>query len=250
MDELFYQAVDLLKQLISTPSISRDEAAAADIVEQFINNAGHQTRRHNNNVWTIADDYDPSRPTLLLNSHIDTVKPAPGWQHDPFTPQVDDENRLFGLGSNDAGASLVSLLAAYLFMSGKERSYNLVFLASCEEEVSGRDGIEAAIPLLPHIDVAIVGEPTGMNPAIAEKGLMVLDAEIDGVAGHAARNEGVNAIYQAMPVIETLRHLRLPKESATLGPVKISVTQINAGTQHNVVPSLCKMVVDIRTTDA
>lgn len=250
MDELFYQAVDLLKQLISTPSISRDEAAAADILEQFINNAGHQTRRHNNNVWTIADDYDPSRPTLLLNSHIDTVKPAPGWQHDPFTPQVDDENRLFGLGSNDAGASLVSLLAAYLFMSGKERSYNLVFLASCEEEVSGRDGIEAAIPLLPHIDVAIVGEPTGMNPAIAEKGLMVLDAEIDGVAGHAARNEGVNAIYQAMPVIETLRHLRLPKESATLGPVKISVTQINAGTQHNVVPSLCKMVVDVRTTDA
>lgn len=248
MDELFYEVVDLLKSLIATPSVSRDEAAAADKVEAFIRSKGHDAKRHGNNVWAIADGYDASRPTLLLNSHIDTVKPVAGWTYDPFTPE-DDGERIYGLGSNDAGAPMVSLLATFLMLSARPQKYNLVFLASCEEEVSGKNGLESALPLLPKIDVAVVGEPTGMQPAVAEKGLMVLDGEIKGKSGHAARNEGINAIYEALPVVERLRNLSFPNVSQHLGPVKISVTQINAGTQHNVVPDLCKIVVDVRTTD-
>lgn len=250
MDELYYQAVDLLKKLIATPSVSRNEEDAALAVEEFISQRGIKPSRKGNNVWALAPDFDPDRPTLLLNSHIDTVRPTDAWTRSPFSPDVDDEGRLFGLGSNDAGASVVSLLAAFLYMAEEERTYNLIFLASCEEEVSGRDGIESVIPLLPKIDVAIVGEPTGMRPAIAEKGLMVLDIEVDGKAGHAARDEGINAIYRAIPVIEALRGFKFPNESSVLGPVKISVTQIEAGTQHNVVPALCRMVADVRTTDA
>lgn len=250
MDELYYQAVDLLKELIAIPAVSRDESAAADCVQRHLECCGCVTHRHGNNVWTIAPDYDPARPTLLLNSHIDTVKPVAGWTHDPFTPQEDDESRLFGLGSNDAGASLVSLIATYLYMRDRSRSYNLILLASCEEEVSGRGGIESVIPMLPPISVAIVGEPTDMQPAIAEKGLMVLDGVITGKSGHAARNEGINAIYRALPIIEKLRTFAFRNESPTLGPVKISVTQINAGTQHNVVPDQCSIVVDVRTTDS
>ena len=250
IDELYYQAVDLLKELIATPSISREENNAADVIERFFNDNGVTPHRHGNNVWCIADDFDENRPTLLLNSHIDTVKPASGWTRDPFSPDVDEEGKLYGLGSNDAGASLVSLIATFLYLNHCKRSYNLIMLASCEEEVSGKNGIESALPLLPPISVAIVGEPTNMQPAIAEKGLMVLDGIITGVSGHAARNEGVNAIYNALPIIETLRTLQFPKVSPTLGPVKISVTQIEAGTQHNVVPDCCKIVVDVRTTDA
>lgn len=249
MDELYYDAVDLLKKLIAIPSTSRDEARAADCVQEFLTSRKAPTHRLGNNVWSIATDFDPQRPTLLLNSHIDTVRPVSGWTRDPFTP-TEEDGRLYGLGSNDAGGPLVSLLATYIYMMDQERAYNLIMLASAEEEVSGRDGIEAALKVLPKADVAIVGEPTGMQPAIAEKGLMVLDGEVTGQSGHAARNEGINAIYRALPVIETLRSLRLPKESPTLGPVKISVTQINAGTQHNVVPDLCRFVVDVRTTDA
>lgn len=250
MDELYYNAIDLLKRLIATPSISRQENDAADIIEEFFKSQGLEPHRHCNNVWVIADDFDPSRPTLLLNSHIDTVKPTDLWTRDPFTPEIDEDGRLYGLGSNDAGAPLVSLIATFIYMNGRNRAYNLIMLASAEEEVSGKNGIEAALPLLPHIDIAIVGEPTGMNPAIAEKGLMVLDGEVTGVAGHAARNEGINAIYRALPVVKTLSELQLPKVSTTLGPVKISVTQIEAGTQHNVVPAMCKIVVDVRSTDA
>ncbi len=250
MDQLYYQAVDLLKELIAIPAVSRDEAAAADCVQRFLEANGCATNRHGNNVWVIAPDYNPERPTLLLNSHIDTVKPVSGWTRDPFTPLVDDEGRLFGLGSNDAGGPLVSLIATLLYMSHRPRSYNLILLASCEEEVSGRNGIESVIPMLPPVSVAIVGEPTDMQPAIAEKGLMVLDGIVTGKSGHAARSEGINAIYRALPIVETLRTLTLPQESPTLGPVKISVTQINAGTQHNVVPDQCTFVVDVRTTDA
>ena len=250
MDELFYSAVDLLKQLIATPSVSRDEAGAADVIEKFMRDNGCMPERSGNNVWCKSADFAPAKPTLLLNSHIDTVKPVACWTYDPFQPTEDEEGRLYGLGSNDAGASVVSLLASFLWLTQRPQPYNLIFLASCEEEVSGRNGIESVLPMLPPITVAIVGEPTGMNPAVAEKGLMVLDGEITGVSGHAARNEGVNAIYKAVQAVETLRTLSLPKESAYLGPVKISVTQINAGTQHNVVPDLCKIVVDVRTTDA
>ncbi len=249
MDQLYYQAVDLLKSLIAIPSISREEKAAADFLEQHLIKEGLKPHRYGNNIFVLSDDFDPMRPTLLLNSHIDTVRPNDGWTRNPFTPE-EEEDRIYGLGSNDAGASLVSLLAAFIYMNSIPRSYNMIYLASCEEEVSGKNGIESVLNHLPPVTVAIVGEPTGMNPAVAEKGLMVLDGEIEGVAGHAARNEGVNAIYKAMDVIATLKDMKFPKESPTLGPVKISVTQIEAGTQHNVVPALCKIVVDVRTTDA
>lgn len=248
-EELYYDAIDLLKQLIATPSISRDEKKAADIVEKFLRATDAEVTRDENNVVAIAPDFDESKPTLLLNSHIDTVKPAIGWSRDPFTPILEDD-KLYGLGSNDAGASLVSLIAAFRYLSTIDRNYNLILLASAEEEVSGTNGISRVLPHLPRIDVAIVGEPTGMNPAIAEKGLMVLDVEVDGKPGHAARNEGVNAIYKSLPIIEGFRNMSFTKCSELLGPIKLSVTQIEAGTQHNVVPGLCKLVVDVRTTDA
>lgn len=250
MDELYYNAVDLLKTLISVPSISREEDNAADVVAGFLENNGCEVRRSGNNVWTVAAGYSSEKPTLLLNSHIDTVRPVAGWEHDPFTAEEDEDGRIYGLGSNDAGASLVSLAAAYLWLSSKRQPYNLVFLASCEEEVSGKGGVESVLPLLPPVDFSVVGEPTGMRPAVAEKGLMVLDGRVDGVSGHAARDEGVNAIYKAIGVVGALRDLRFPLVSEYLGPVKVSVTQIEAGTQHNVVPDLCKIVVDVRTTDA
>lgn len=249
MDELFYDAIDMLKGMISIPSISRDEAKVADYIEDQLSSFGLNPSRQANNLWCIAPDFSSDKPTLLLNSHIDTVKPANGWTFDPFTPTQEDD-RIYGLGSNDAGASVVALTAAFRHLCDVERNYNLILLLSCEEEVSGRNGIEAALPLLPKIDVAIVGEPTGMHPAIAEKGLMVLDGEIKGVSGHAARNEGVNAIYRAMEVVNTLRNLTFDKVSDMLGPIKITVSQIEAGTQHNVVPDLCKIVVDVRSTDA
>lgn len=249
MDELYYKAIDLLKRLISIPSVSRDEAIVADVVSDFFCENGFAPQRHGNNVWVSTHDYYVSKPTLLLNSHIDTVKPVAGWTRDPFSP-IEEDGKLYGLGSNDAGGPLVSLIASFLYLNTRPREYNIVMLASCEEEVSGKSGIESVIPLLPHIDVAIVGEPTDMQPAVAEKGLMVLDGVVRGVSGHAARNEGENAIYKALAVIDTLRNLKFEKESPTLGPVKISVTQINAGTQHNVVPDECKIVVDVRSTDA
>lgn len=249
IDEIYYKAVDLLKAMIATPSVSRDEGDVADKVEAFLRGEGCEVERYGNNVYVAPADYDSGKPTLLLNSHIDTVRAVEGWQHDPFVP-VEEDGRLYGLGSNDAGASVVSLIAAYLLLSQQEQPYNLALLLSAEEEVSGRGGISLVIDKLGHIDFAVVGEPTGMRPAIAEKGLMVLDGEIDGEAGHAARNEGVNAIYKAIDVVQTLRSLQFDKVSEMLGPVKISVTQINAGTQHNVVPDLCSIVVDVRTTDA
>lgn len=250
-DELFYDAVDLLKRLIATPSVSRDETAAADVVAEELRRCGFAPKRSANNVWVVDPDFDPARPTILLNSHIDTVKPVANWTYAPFCPTTDESGeRIYGLGSNDAGASVVSLMAAFRQLVTLPRTYNLIYLASAEEEVSGRNGIESVIPMLPPITLAIVGEPTGMNPAIAEKGLMVLDGEITGQSGHAARNEGINAIYRAMDVVNTLKSLTFPCESEVLGPVRISVTQIEAGTQHNVVPDICRIVVDVRTTDA
>ncbi len=249
LDSLYYDSLDLLKSLISIPRHSREESKAADLIEGTLTQWGLSPLRHANNVWAVDPEYDPSRPTILLNSHIDTVRPATGWTHNPYTPVIEDD-RLYGLGSNDAGASLASLLAAYRAMTTLPRHSNLVFVASAEEEVSGRNGLEAILHTLPPIDYAIVGEPTGMNPAVAEKGLMVLDGVARGKAGHAARDEGDNAIYRAISAIERLRTMSFDKESEMLGPVKISVTQIEAGTQHNVVPDECRFVVDVRTTDA
>ena len=241
-------AVQLLKKLIATPSVSRNEKDAADIMEQTIRSYGFEPQREANNLWIIDPHYDESRPTLLLNAHIDTVKPVASWSRDPFSPDVED-GVLYGLGSNDCGGGLCSLLQIFRMLTEKPQSYNLVYLASAEEEVSGKDGITRALPLLPHIDLAIVGEPTGMNPAVAEKGLMVLDVIAHGKSGHAARNEGVNAIYEALDDMRWIRDYKFEKVSEFLGPTKMTLTVVNAGTQHNVVPDKCTMLVDIRTNE-
>ena len=242
------EAITLLSSLISIPSISREEDKVADFLQNYIEECGIMTGRSGNNIWCISPMFDMKKPTLLLNSHIDTVKPVSGWRKQPFTAKTEN-GKLYGLGSNDAGASVVSLFQAYRHLSATEQAYNLIFLASCEEEVSGKNGIESVLPQLPPIALGIVGEPTEMQPAIAEKGLMVLDVCAHGKAGHAARNEGENAIYKAMDDIQWFRNYRFPKESALLGPVKMTVTQINAGTQHNVIPDLCSFVVDIRSNE-
>ena len=241
-------AVELLKKLIATPSVSRNEKDAADIMEQTIRSYGFEPQREANNLWIIDPHYDESRPTLLLNAHIDTVKPVASWSRDPFSPDVED-GVLYGLGSNDCGGGLCSLLQIFRMLTEKPQSYNLIYLASAEEEVSGKDGITRALPLLPHIDLAIVGEPTGMNPAVAEKGLMVLDVITHGKSGHAARNEGVNAIYEALDDMRWIRDYKFEKVSEFLGPTKMTLTVVNAGTQHNVIPDKCTMLVDIRTNE-
>lgn len=241
-------AVELLKKLIATPSVSRNEKDAADIMEQTICSYGFEPQREANNLWIIDPHYDESRPTLLLNAHIDTVKPVASWSRDPFSPDVED-GVLYGLGSNDCGGGLCSLLQIFRMLTEKPQSYNLIYLASAEEEVSGKDGITRALPLLPHIDLAIVGEPTGMNPAVAEKGLMVLDVIAHGKSGHAARNEGVNAIYEALDDMRWIRDYKFEKVSEFLGPTKMTLTVVNAGTQHNVIPDKCTMLVDIRTNE-
>lgn len=241
-------AVDLLKRLIATPSVSRDEAAAADVMEGYMQEKGLSPQRSGNNLWCMSDGFDAENPTILLNAHIDTVKPVAGWQHDPFTPVVED-GKLYGLGSNDCGGGLMALLQAFMILRAEKNSFNLVYLASCEEEVSGKNGIESVLSLLPKIDFAIVGEPTGMQPAIAEKGLMVIDATAHGKAGHAARNEGDNAIYHAIKDIQWLAEWQFPKQTELLGPVKQTVTIINAGTQHNVIPDACTFTIDVRSNE-
>ena len=250
MNQYIQDAIELLKHLISMPSISRDEQAASDVLTDFIGRWGLPYRRIGNNIL-IQEELLPEKPTLLLNAHIDTVKPVATWTRDPFTPAVEDD-RLFGLGSNDCGGGLVSLLAAYRILrdeATRHCNYNLVFLASCEEEVSGENGFRLALSELPKIDVAIVGEPTGMQPAIAEKGLMVIDGIARGKSGHAARNEGVNAIYEVLDDLIWLRDYRFKKESMLLGPTKMTVTVLNSGTQHNVIPDECHFVIDVRTNE-
>ena len=243
------EAVSLLSHLIATPSVSRDERRAADIMEEELTRCGFTPHREANNVWAIGPCQREDRPTLLLNAHIDTVKPVASYTRNPYEPSLED-GTLYGLGSNDCGGGLVSLLQVFRELSASERCpYNLVYLASAEEEVSGKDGISRALPLLPHVDVAIVGEPTGMQPAVAEKGLMVGDITAHGTSGHAARNEGVNAIYEALDDLCWIRSHRFDRVSQFLGPTKMQATVVNAGTQHNVVPDECKIVVDVRTNE-
>lgn len=242
------EAVTLLSHLIATPSISRNEQAATDLMETALRAYGFAPRREANNLWAIAPHFDEQRPTVLLNAHIDTVKPVASWTRDPFAPTREGDT-LYGLGSNDCGGGLVSLLQAFRILSAMPRNYNLIYLASAEEEVSGQDGISRALPLLPPIDVAIVGEPTGMQPAVAEKGLMVLDLTARGKSGHAARNEGVNAIYEALDDLLWLRDYRFERVSEFLGPTKMAVTVVNAGTQHNVVPDRLTALIDVRTNE-
>ena len=243
------EAVSLLSHLIATPSVSRDERRAADIMEEELTRCGFTPHREANNVWAIGSCQREDRPTLLFNAHIDTVKPVASYTRNPYEPSLED-GTLYGLGSNDCGGGLVSLLQVFRELSASERCpYNLVYLASAEEEVSGKDGISRALPLLPHVDVAIVGEPTGMQPAVAEKGLMVVDITAHGKSGHAARNEGVNAIYEALDDLCWIRSHRFDRVSRFLGPTKMQATVVNAGTQHNVVPDECKIVVDVRTNE-
>lgn len=241
-------AVSLLKKMIEIPSFSREEEHCADLIEKYVEEKGYTASRLKNNVWTVASGFDSNRPTLLLNSHIDTIRPVAGWTKDPFTP-TEIDGKLYGLGSNDAGASVVSLLHTFFQLSQTNQPYNLIFAASAEEEVSGKNGIELLLKELPKIDFAVVGEPTEMQLAVAEKGLMVLDCTAHGKAGHAARNEGENAIYKALQDIKWFRNYRFEKISEFLGEVKMTVTQINAGTQHNVVPAKCTFVVDIRSNE-
>jgi len=241
-------AIALLEQLIAITSISKEEEKAADFLERYIEMKGYVVSRKNNNVWMLSPGFDSSRPTLLLNSHIDTVKPVAGWVHNPYSPSIEGR-KLFGLGSNDAGASVVSLLHAFFYLTQQQQSYNLIYAASSEEEISGENGLVSLLAELPKIDFAIVGEPTGMHLAVAEKGLMVLDCTVHGQAGHAARNEGENAIYKALSDIHWFRTHVFQKKSELLGPVKMTVTQISAGTQHNVIPDTCKFVVDVRSNE-
>jgi len=241
-------AIALLQQLIAIPSFSKEENTIADFLERYMELNGFVVSRNGNNLWMLSSGFDASRPTILLNSHIDTVKPVSGWTREPFLPSIED-GKLYGLGSNDAGASLVSLLQTFFYLTQKQQTYNLIFAATAEEEISGKNGIESLLNELPHIDFAIIGEPTGMHLAVAEKGLMVLDCTVHGKAGHAARNEGDNAIYKAIPQIEWFRNYEFEKKSELLGAVKMTVTQITAGTQHNVVPDKCSFVVDIRSNE-
>ena len=242
-------AVDLLKKLIATPSFSKEEDKTADIIQEFLEEKGVKTNRYLNNIWAANFYFDESKPTILLNSHHDTVKPNKGYTLDPFSP-IENDGRLYGLGSNDAGGCLVSLIATFLhFYDKKELNYNLIIAATAEEEISGSNGVEILLPRLPEIDFGIVGEPTLMNMAVAEKGLLVLDCTSHGKAGHAAREEGDNAIYKALKDIEWFRTYKYDKVSDLLGPMKMSVTIINAGTQHNVVPHECKFTVDIRVNE-
>ena len=249
-EERYLDAVELLKSLIATPSISRGEQDTAELIDRFLAQHGvRNIHRLHNNVWAVNAHYDPTKPTILLNSHHDTVKPNSAYTRDPFSPTVEGD-RLYGLGSNDAGASVVSLLATFLhFYERPDMAYNLCIAITAEEENSGDKGLESVLPHLGKLDFAIVGEPTLMQMAIAERGLIVIDCVAHGRAGHAAREEGDNAIYRAMKDIEWFHTYRFPKESDLFGAVKMTVTIINAGSQHNVVPAECRFTVDIRVTD-
>jgi len=242
------EAVTLLRQMVATPSYSREEDDVAGLVEDFIKKAGFSPKRKGNNLWVTTSRFSENKPTVLLNSHLDTVKASAGWNSDPFEV-LEEGERITGLGSNDAGASVVSLLAAFRLLETKEQSCNYVFSVTAEEEISGEGGIASILDDLGKIDLGVVGEPTQMQMAVAEKGLMVIDGSVKGKSGHAARSEGVNAIYEALPVLEWFRNYRFPLSSDFLGPVKMTVTGVEAGSQHNVVPDVCKFMVDVRVNE-
>ncbi len=248
------EAISLLQRLIATPSLSGNESDTANILAEELSLRGVDVRRHHNNIWALSKGFDAGKPTLMLNSHQDTVKPSQNYTRDPFEPTIED-GRLYGLGSNDAGASLVSLVAT--FCNNYDTTtlpYNLLLALTAEEENMGERGMRSFLPHLKEqgikVDMVLVGEPTSMQPAVGERGLVVLDCTAHGKSGHAARNEGENALYKAMVDIERVRNFKFERVSELLGDIKITVTQISAGTQHNIVPDECRFVVDIRTTDA
>ena len=254
MEKDLKEAIELLQNLISVPSFSNEEDEAADVWERWLNAKGlKKVKRFHNNVYVLSENYDPSKPILLLNSHLDTVKPVSTYTKNPFEPLIID-GKLYGLGSNDAGAAGVSLATVFLkYKDLQDLPFNLLFAITASEEKMGELGMRAFLPHLKeegiYPSMAIVGEPTGCKAAVAERGLVVCDAIATGKAGHAARNEGINAIYRACEDIEILKNITFPKVSEVLGPIKVSVTMIESGTQHNVVPDKCKYVVDIRTTE-
>ncbi len=246
---LYDDGVQLLTQLIEIPSYSREESSTAEVIEEFFTAREIEVHKSGNNIWAFAAPFDKNKPTIWLNSHHDTVKPNDGYTKDPFQAIIED-GKLFGLGSNDAGGPLVSMMAAFAHFYDQELPFNLIMIASAEEEISGKNGIAAVIDQLPPCELAIVGEPTLMDMAIAEKGLMVIDAKVIGKAGHAAREEGINSIYLALDDLQKIRDFEFQKVSQFLGKTKVSATVIHSGQQHNVVPDLCEFVLDVRVTDA
>ncbi len=249
IDTLTNNAIQLLKELIETPSFSSDEDKTAQLIQKWFEDHDIHYERTKNNVWAVNKHFDEDKPTLLLNSHHDTVLPNKGYTRDPFEAKVED-GKLFGLGSNDAGGCLVSLMATFTFFYAKKNlDYNLVIVASAEEESSGPNGLNSMLDVIPEIDVAIVGEPTLMDLAIAEKGLVVFDAKVKGTASHAAHPNGDNAIYKTMNVLKWFQDYKFEKKSPVLGDVKMTVTQINAGKQHNAVPAEVDLVIDVRVND-
>jgi len=249
LDILYNDSLQLLKSLISVESFSKTEAISADIINIFLNEHGVKAHRKFNNVWAYNKFFDDNKPTLLLDSHHDTVKPNRGWTMNPMAPQIKN-GKLYGLGSNDAGGALVSMIAAFLYFYNVDHlKYNVAISASAEEEISGSNGVLSILKHLKNLKYALIGEPTGLNMAIAEKGLMVLDCTASGKSGHAATGTGDNAIYKAVKDISWFRNFRFPKKSKYLGEVKMNVTMINAGVQHNVIPAECHFTVDIRLND-
>jgi acetylornithine deacetylase len=249
LQSLFEDTLSLLVSLIETPSLSREEDKTGDLIAGFFEKRQIPIQRKANNIWLYNKNFDPSKPSILLNSHHDTVKPNSGYTKDPFQA-ITVEGRLYGLGSNDAGGCLVSLIAAFCYFYEKDFPYNLVLAATAEEEISGKEGIESILSELPQFELAIVGEPTLMQMAVAEKGLLVIDATVKGKAGHAAREEGENAIYKALDDLNTIRNYQFQKVSPYLGKTKVTATIIQAGSQHNVVPDLCTFTLDVRVTDS
>ena len=250
LENIQKESLDLLRQLIRIQSFSKEEDRTANLIAQFLEERGVKTYRKMNNVWAYNQHFDAAKPTLLLNSHHDTVKPNSGYTRDPYDAAIEGD-KLFGLGSNDAGGCLVSLIGTFLYFYPQEDlKYNICLAATAEEEISGNNGLELVLPDLGELEFGIVGEPTEMNLAIAERGLLVLDCISHGKAGHAAREEGENAIYKALKDIEWFRNYQFPKVSEVFGPLKMTVTIINAGSQHNVVPANCTFTVDVRVTDS
>lgn len=248
MEALKSEAVTLLKQLIAISSYSKEEEGTAEVIQQFLASKGASPHRQGNNVWAFASPFQPALPTLWLNSHHDTVKPNTGYTQDPFSP-IEKEGKLFGLGSNDAGGPLVAMIATFCYFIGKDLPFNLLLVASAEEEISGTNGISSLLDILPPAELVLVGEPTQFRLAIAEKGLLVIDGSVTGRAGHAAREEGINAIYLALADLEKVKNFNFDKISPFLGPTKVSCTVIHAGDQHNMVPDLCRYVLDVRVNE-
>ncbi len=248
METLKSDAIALLKQLISTPSFSKEEDGTAAFIEQFLSSKGANPQRQGNNVWAFASPFRSDLPSIWLNSHHDTVKPNTGYTQDPFSP-IEKDGKLYGLGSNDAGGPLVALIATFCYFIGKDLPFNLLLVASAEEEISGSNGISSLLGLLPPAELVLVGEPTQLKLAIAEKGLLVIDGSMTGKAGHAAREEGINAIYLALNDLEKVKNYKFSKVSPFLGPTKVSCTVIQAGEQHNLVPDICHYVLDVRVNE-